>query len=96
MAAKWDKYSERNNYDCGGKRGDLLAMAGYGADERQARLVPGDVTLDFHGNLFIADTFNHRIRKVGVDGIMSTVAGNGATGYLGDGHRGNQYAPKLP
>ena len=29
------------------------------------------------GEVFIADAFNHRVRKVDVDGIISTVAGNG-------------------
>ena len=43
------------------------------------------------GSLYIADTYNHRIRKVGPDGIISTVAGNGvdpATGYPGFGGDG--------
>ncbi len=46
---------------------------------------PGSVTLDMAGNLFIADTNNNRIRKVTPDGIISTVAGNGVSGYGGDG-----------
>ncbi|RYG44231.1 hypothetical protein EON67_12005, partial [archaeon] len=33
---------------------------------------------------YIADKENHRIRRVGEDGIISTVAGNGADGYSGD------------
>jgi sugar lactone lactonase YvrE len=40
---------------------------------------PNDVAIDAAGNLFIADTDNHRIRKVTPDGIISTVAGNGVT-----------------
>ena len=51
-----------------------------------ARLnIPRGVTLDDAGNLYIADTFNHRIRKVDTDGDISTVAGNGTRGYGGDG-----------
>ncbi len=47
---------------------------------------PSSVMADAAGNLFIADTGNHRIRKVRVvDGIISTVAGNGVQGYSGDG-----------
>jgi hypothetical protein len=46
---------------------------------------PGDVALDASGNLFIADEGNQRIRKVGTNGIITTVAGNGTRGYSGDG-----------
>ena len=35
------------------------------------------------GNVYIADTFNNRIRKVST-GIISTIAGTGSTGYSGD------------
>jgi NHL repeat len=45
---------------------------------------PASVTLDAAGNLFIADWFNHRIRRVSADGIITTVAGNGFGGYAGD------------
>ncbi len=41
--------------------------------------------VDQQGNLFIADTGNNRIRKVGPDGTISTVAGNGVRGFGGDG-----------
>ena len=42
------------------------------------------VSLDSSGNLYIADTYNNRVRKV-VGGAISTVAGNGTRGYAGDG-----------
>jgi sugar lactone lactonase YvrE len=35
-------------------------------------------------SLIIVDTFNHRIRRVDRNGIITTVAGNGAGGYAGD------------
>jgi len=41
--------------------------------------------VDSAGNLFIADTSNHRIRRVSPDGIITTVAGNGTRGFSGDG-----------
>ncbi|HEY4364654.1 MAG TPA: hypothetical protein VGN17_27060 [Bryobacteraceae bacterium] len=43
------------------------------------------LTLDAAGNLYIADTGNHRIRKVTPDGTITTVAGNGNEGFFGDG-----------
>jgi len=44
------------------------------------------VALDAAGNLYIADTSNHRIRRVDASsGIISTVAGNGFSGFGGDG-----------
>ncbi len=43
------------------------------------------VVADAHGNLFIADTGNHRVRKISTDGIITTVAGTGTRGYSGDG-----------
>jgi len=41
---------------------------------------PWGIALDNKGNLYIADTANHRIRKVDVDGIITTVAGTGVAG----------------
>ena len=46
---------------------------------------PPGVAVDATGNLFIADSGNNRIRKVGINGIITAVAGNGTNGYSGDG-----------
>jgi len=46
---------------------------------------PQGVAVDAAGNLYIADTDNHVVRKVAVDGTISTLAGNGTRGYSGDG-----------
>jgi sugar lactone lactonase YvrE len=46
---------------------------------------PYDVRIDSQGNVYIADLFNHRIRKVDRNGVITTVAGSGAAGYSGDG-----------
>ena len=44
---------------------------------------PSGVVVDSTGNLYIADTFNFRIRKVS-NGVIATVAGNGTSGFSGD------------
>ena len=42
--------------------------------------------MDGSGNIYIADPYNDRIRKVAVaTGLISTVAGTGVAGYNGDG-----------
>lgn len=45
---------------------------------------PYGLTVDSAGNVYIADTYNHRIRKI-TAGIIETVAGNGTAGFSGDG-----------
>ena len=43
------------------------------------------ISLHHLGNIYIADQYNHRIRKVTVStGIISTIAGTGTTSYSGD------------
>lgn len=43
------------------------------------------VAIDQAGSLYIADSSNNRIRKVWPTGIITTIAGNGSSGSLGDG-----------
>lgn len=42
---------------------------------------PYDIAVDNQGNLYIADYYNHRIRKVSPAGVVSTLAGNGTSGF---------------
>jgi len=61
-------------------------FSGDGGSATQARLFdPSAVAVAPEGSLYIADRFNGRIRRVGPDGIIRTVAGNGNFGHLGDG-----------
>ena len=46
---------------------------------------PRGVTFDPAGNLYIADTINHRVRIVTPAGIINTFAGTGQNGFTGDG-----------
>lgn len=63
--------------------GDVITFVGsvYAGDGGPATAAlldfPEDAAADASGNLFIADTFNNAIRKVGSDGTMSTLAGGG-------------------
>lgn len=62
---------------------------GYNGDNKPATSAslnqPQRVAVDADGNLYIADTYNYRIRKVDLHtGMISTVAGTGGGGYNGD------------
>jgi len=61
----------------GGATGGLVDGAGAAARFRGAEGLDADV----HGNLYVADTQNHAIRRVTPAGEVTTVAGNGVAGY---------------
>lgn len=74
--------------------GSVTAFAGaggrgYSGDGGPALLArfnePQGLALAADGSLYVADTFNHCIRKIDPAGIITTVAGNGAPGFSGDG-----------
>ncbi len=46
---------------------------------------PTGIALDAIGNLYVADKANNRIRRVGLNGTVTTYAGTGASGNSGDG-----------
>src|SRR6185437_5603537 len=62
-----------------------LTAAGDGGPAASATLDPADIAIDTQGNLLVADRWNNRIRKIGQDGKISTIIGNGHSGYAGDG-----------
>ena len=65
------------------------SLSGYSGDGGTASAAqlssPGGLATDSAGNLYIADTGNHCVRRVTPDGNISTVAGTGTGGYAGDG-----------
>src|SRR5258708_39434565 len=46
---------------------------------------PVDVVLGPDCSLYIADRINYRVRRGGLDGIITTLAGGGQPGFRGDG-----------
>ena len=64
-------------------------ISGYNGDGELAKdatlFNPTGLSVDANNNIYIADNGNNRIRKVGTDGIISTVAGNGEANFSGDG-----------
>ena len=75
-------------------------VAGYGGDggpATQATLqLPSGVAVDAGGNVYFADTGNHRIRKIDTAGVITTIAGTGVAGYGGDGGPATQATLQLP
>jgi hypothetical protein len=63
--------------------------AGFSGDNGPAAAAslnePAGLTVDQYNNIFISDFANSRVRKVDYAGIITTYAGNGSTGYSGDG-----------
>jgi serine/threonine-protein kinase len=78
--------------------GYVLTIAGNGAPGMvngpgaQAEfLSPYGIAVDAFGNVFVADTYNQLIRKVGPDGTVSTVAGGGIPGSDRPGYFASPY-----
>ena len=70
---------------------------GDGAAATSAKLSsPGSSCADAAGNLYIADKNNHVIRKVGTDGVISTIVGTGTAGNTGDGGPANAATISAP
>ncbi|MEZ5353063.1 MAG: hypothetical protein R2762_10540 [Bryobacteraceae bacterium] len=85
--------------------GDLYAVSGDGqpgtSSEGDFAVAarwnkPRALVFDSAGNLFIADSLNHRVRRIGLDGRVTTVAGTGAPGFSPAGGRGTGSALNTP
>ena len=76
---------------------DTAGFSGDGGLAVEASLnFPERVAVDPKGNVYIADTGNQRIRRVGPDGVITTFAGSGARGFSGDGGPATKADMNLP
>ena len=57
---------------------------------------PCGVAVDASGNVYVADDFNNRIRKITPSGVISTFAGTGTPDYTGDGGQATAAAINNP
>ena len=101
VAVAWDAVAGLRIVDYQGNRvrgllssGAIYTVAGDGepgyrgdsSPASQSRLNrPRAAAFDREGNLYVADSLNHRIRRIGANGFISTVAGSGVRGFFGDG-----------
>lgn len=66
--------------------GGHCSQAQFDAPVGQSAAPAGRIDIDAQGNLYVADTNNHAIRKISFpDRIVTTIAGTGEPGYSGDG-----------
>jgi len=65
----------------------VRGYSGDGGPATEARFdSPYDIQFAPDGDLYVADSGNHVIRRIGADGKVHTVVGNGLPGFAGDGH----------
>jgi predicted extracellular nuclease/sugar lactone lactonase YvrE len=64
-----------------------IGFSGDGGDATAASIsmYSGDMDIDAAGNIYLADQPNYRIRKIATNGIITTIAGTGSSGFSGDG-----------
>ena len=73
------------------------AYSGDGGPANEAKLMePEGIAIDEKGVIYIADTGNHVIRRVSLDGIITTIAGTGDPGFSGDEGPATQALLNIP
>ncbi len=79
-------YQDGTDSNCNGYSDYVVTVSGTGpgfsdGDLSEARFNnPSGMVMDRQGNLYVADTGNHAIRKIAEDGTVSTIAGTGTAG----------------
>lgn len=70
-----------------------IGIAGFAGDNGPATAAniyePSGLFIDVPGNIYFSDLANFRVRKIDPTGIITTLAGNGSSGYNGDGINAN-------
>lgn len=63
----------------------ISGYSGDGGRATSAQLSPRGIAVDGANNLYIADSDNHRVRRIDTSGVIRTIAGNGTPGNAGNG-----------
>ena len=63
----------------------VSTYSGDGIPATSSSIYPQELTFDAYDNMYISDYGNSRIYKVDTSGILYSIAGNGLSGYTGDG-----------
>jgi uncharacterized protein (TIGR03437 family) len=75
----------------------IQGSTGDGGPALEATLsTPVALAVDSAGNLYIADSGANNVRRVGTDRVINTIAGNGYSGYAGDGGPANEGSLNSP
>jgi len=75
------------------RTGTVITFAGYlqgfadGSGTNASFHNPSGLAVDTDGNLYVADLKNHAIRKISKEGEVTTIAGNGKSGYADGPHK---------
>ena len=75
----------------------IASSSGDGSQAVEATLnTPAGLAIDTAGNVYIADAFNHKIRQIAPDGVITTLAGTGEAGAEGDGGQASDARLRTP
>ncbi len=74
----------------------VSGYSGDGGPATQAQIDTESIAVGPDGGLYIADSYNDRIRLVGTDGVITTIAGSDTRGFRGDGGPATQARVDFP